>query len=171
VHSPLISKEVTSKELISKETPVNVENQGLQPSESPDRKIQNTTKNEVATITKEVQKRVNTKKPQVWHDFFEAYPPNKKGGNDHYAWKTFKAENLTEHDLEDMLFDVRERAKMDSTWVEKYATGITKYIKEAGWKRPRSHGGKVTAERIMNETDPEILEWCNEIAASQLAGD
>ncbi|MDY7025990.1 MAG: replication protein [Pseudomonadota bacterium] len=81
--------------------------------------------------------RKNTKtKPQSFKDFFEAYPPNKKGGSDKTAWKKAQREKLTDEDFQLMLEDVLKRTELMPSWYAKYALRITGYIEEKIWLTP-----------------------------------
>ena len=77
-----------------------------------------------------------TRKPIEWKRFFEAYPPNKKGGNDSAAWKKAKAMKLTVDDFALMASDVVARCQADHAWAQQYAHGICKYIEQEIWKTP-----------------------------------
>lgn len=89
-------------------------------------------------ISKSVTKvtKPRAKKPQIWKDFFNAYPPNKKGGTDTSAWKKAKSLKLTEEDFELMYKDVEARCRADHAWAMTYAQGICKYMDERIWLTP-----------------------------------
>ena len=73
---------------------------------------------------------VKRSKPQIWKDFYRAYPENRRGGTDATAWKAAQSERLNEDDFETMYQDILKRGKLS------YCPGITKYIREKRWLTP-----------------------------------
>ena len=75
-------------------------------------------------------------KPGSFTQFFDVYPPNKKGGRDISAWDKAKRLNLGGADFALMYIDVTERRKLTPSWYETYAPGITKYLDDSIWLTP-----------------------------------
>lgn len=99
--------------------------------------------------------RKNTKtKPQSFKDFFEAYPPNKKGGTDQTAWKKAQREKLTDEDFQLMLEDVLKRTELMPSWYAKYALRITGYIEEKIWLTPITPEAQHANRQSNHSQDP-----------------
>ena len=95
-----------------------------------------------------------------WREFYENYPPNKKGGRDTTAWNKFKQLKLTAEDLSAMILDIKQRRSLTPNWFKTYAPGICKYLEEHIWLTP------INSENTAKENPMDRLtntDWANEI--------
>ena len=94
------------------------------------------TKNQEPITNNQEPIKKNVRKPQSFKEFFNLYPPNKKGGTDQTAWNKAKQLKLSDEDFKLMTDDIDQRKQKMPKWYETYAPGITKYLSESFWLTP-----------------------------------
>ena len=123
---------------------------------------------QVALVTE--KNAVKSKKPDVWKEFFKAYPEGKKGGVDTSAWKAAKSEGLEEPDFAAMLEDVIQRGNLMPSWRKTYAQGIVKYIRERIWLTPITPE-RGTLREVQLDAFGDELRSTRDISTKELVSD